>query len=250
MKLKDKVAIITGGGAGIGKCLALGFAWEGAKIVITDIDEERVKKAEEELKSVCSEVLALRSDVTVLADINQMVEKTLERFGKIDILVNNAGIYPPCPFLEKDEETFDRVVNINFKGVYFCAQAVARSMVERKYGRIINIASSHGRIGIPMNSEYSGTKGAVISSSRVMAVELAPFGINVNCIACGFTPGTEGVEALNYPKEMMDAVVEMTPLKRAGTPEDYVGLAVLLASDESSFITGQTISVDGGLSMP
>jgi len=248
-RLENKVAIITGGSTGIGKSLALGFAKEGAGVVITARGEERLMRAAEEIKSVGGEVLALVADVSVMSDIDQMVRKTLERFGKIDILVNNAGIIPFALFLEKDEKTFDEVVKINFKGSYFCTQFVAKFMVKRNYGKIINISSSHGRGGYPGMSEYAGTKGAIIALTRSLAAELSPFGINVNGIACGFT-GTEGVNALNLPKEFFDEAVKIIPLRRMGKPEDYVGISVFLASDESSYMTGQTISVDGGLTMP
>jgi 3-oxoacyl-[acyl-carrier protein] reductase len=250
MRLKDRVAIITGGSAGIGKGITLGFVREGAKVVITARNEERLKKTEGEIKSMGGEVLAFRSDVSVMSDISQLVEKTLKHFGKIDILVNNAALMtPPEPFLQKNEEIFDQVIQTNLKGLYFLTQAVAKCMVQRKYGKIIHISSGHGRIGIPLNSEYAATKGGVIALTRTLAVELAPFGINVNSIVCGLTQ-TEGYEALNYPKEMTDMVVGMTPLKRIGRPEDYVGIAVFMASDESAFMTGQSISVDGGVVMP
>ncbi len=250
MKLKDKVAIITGGGAGIGKALALGLAKEGADIVITDVDDERVKKAEADLKALGVKVLALKSDVSVVAEIQDMVEKVIQEFGKIDILINNAGIGPVAPFLQKDEATFDRVIAVNQKGVFFCTQAVARHMAEKKYGKIIGIASSHGRVGIPMNVEYAGTKGAMIAMTRAMAAELSPMGINVNAIACGLTTDTEQFLASGYPQEAIDQIAQMSPLRRTASIKDYVGIAVFLASDDSSFVTGQTISVDGGVSMP
>lgn len=250
MKLKGKVAIITGGGAGIGKVLALGLAREGADIVISDINEARLQQAEGAIKATGVNALAIKSDVSVMADIQDMVDKTIERFGKVDILVNNAAIYDPvCPFLEKDESAFDRITSVNFKGIFFCSQAVAKHMVKRKYGKIININSTHARLGIPGNSDYAGTKGAMLAITRTIAVELSPLGINVNSIACGLTP-TEGYRECNYPQEMIDFVVGMTPLRRLAKPEDYVAMVVLLASDDASFITGQTISIDGGLSMP
>lgn len=250
MRLKDKVAIITGGGAGIGKALALGFVKEGAKLAITDISEDRLKQAAAEIKAAGGDVLAIRSDVSVLKDINQMVKKTLSAFGKIDILVNNAAMQTPAgPLWERKEEIFDQVTRVNLKGLYFCTQAVVKTMMERKYGKIISIASSQGRIGIPFNSDYAATKGAVIALTRTLAVELGSFGINVNGISPGLTP-TEGMKAVGLPSEVVDVVINMTPLKRMGSPEDYVGVAVFLASDESSFMTGQTLSVDGGISMP
>ncbi|MBU3947893.1 MAG: SDR family oxidoreductase [Proteobacteria bacterium] len=250
MRLKDKVAIVTGGGAGIGKAIAAGFAKEGAKVVITDINEDRLKKSSEEIKSQGSDVLAFRSDVSVMKDIKRMVEKTMERFGKIDILVNNAAMQTPAKiFWEREESVFDNVVKINLKGLYFCTQAVVKTMLQRNYGKIVNIASSQGRIGLPMNSDYATTKGAVISLTRTLAVELGPMGINVNGICPGLTP-TEGMKAVGLSPEITEAVINMTPLRRMGKPEDYVGISVFLASDESSFMTGQTVSVDGGISMP
>ena len=250
MRLKDKVAIITGGGAGIGKALALGLAGEGADIVILDIVEERLQKAEEDIKAVGANVFALKTDVSVVTEIREMVDKVIEKFGKIDILINNAGIGPVGPFLEKDEATFDRVIAVNQKGVFFCSQLVARHMVEKKYGKIIGICSSHGRVGIPMNVEYAGTKGAMIAMTRAMAAELSPMGINVNAIACGLTTDTEQFLASGYPQEAIDQIAQMSPLRRTASIKDYIGIAVYLASDESAFVTGQTISVDGGVSMP
>lgn len=246
-KLNGKVAIITGGSAGIGKGLALGMAKEGADIVITARNEANLQTAAEEIKSLGVNVLALRSDVSVMADIHNMVDKTIGRFGKIDILVNNVGVGFFGPFLEKDEASFDETVATNFKGTFFCTQAVARHMVKRKYGRIINIGSAHGRVGVPLLVEYSGSKGAIIAMTRSIAAELSPLGINVNSITCGLT-ATEKMK--KNPQEEINWFVSTIPCRRVGYPEDYVGIAVLLASDEGSFITGQSISVDGGFSMP
>uniref|UniRef100_E1YD59 3-oxoacyl-[acyl-carrier-protein] reductase n=1 Tax=uncultured Desulfobacterium sp. TaxID=201089 RepID=E1YD59_9BACT len=203
-----------------------------------------------DIKAYGRDVLALKSDVSVIADIQSMVNKTIEKFSKIDILVNNAGVYTPAPFLEKDEAAFDRVVAVNQKGVFFCTQLVAREMVKRKYGKIIGICSSTARIGVPMYSDYGGTKGAMLAMTRAMAAELSPFGINVNAIACGLTPETSTFRSTNFPQEDLKFMVNMTPMRRTGTVDDYTAFAVLLASDEASFITGQTISVDGGVSMP
>ncbi|MBU1053216.1 MAG: glucose 1-dehydrogenase [Proteobacteria bacterium] len=250
MKLKDKTAIITGGGSGIGKAIAIAMAKEGANIVITDLVEERLTATERDIKAYGRDVLALKSDVSVIADIKNMVNKTIERFSKIDILVNNAGVYTPGPFLEKDEAAFEQVVAINQKGVFFCTQLVAREMVKRKYGKIIGICSSTARIGVPMYSDYVGTKGAMLAMTRAMAAELSPLGINVNAIACGLTPETSTFRTTNFPQEDINFMINMTPMRRTGTVDDYTAIAILLASDEASFITGQTISVDGGVSMP
>lgn len=250
MRLAGKAAIITGSGAGIGKALAIGFLREGAGVALVDMSEERLKATVEELSSLGGKVIAIRADISVMNDINQIVEKTLAAFGKIDILVNNAAMQTPAgPIWERREDIFDQVMRVNLKGLYFVSQAVIKTMMERKYGKIISIASSQGRIGIPFNSDYAATKGAVISLTRTLAVELGAFGINVNAISPGLTP-TEGMKSVGLPPEVQEAVVTMTPLKRLGKPEDYVGAAVFLASDESSFMTGQTISVDGGISMP
>ncbi len=250
MKLKDRIAIITGGGSGIGKAIALAMAKEGANIVITDLVEERLKETEKNIKVYGRDVLGLKSDVSIIADIKNMVNKAIERFGKIDILVNNAGIFTPGTFLEKDEAAFDRVVAVNQKGVFFCTQLVAREMVKRRYGKIIGICSSTARIGVTMYSDYAGTKGAMLAMTRAMAAELSPLGINVNAIACGLTPETNNFQLTDFPQESLQVIVGMTPMRRTGAVDDYTAIAVLLASDEGSFITGQTISVDGGASMP
>lgn len=250
MRLENKVVIVTGGSAGIGKALAAGYAKEGAKVVITGSNQDRLDKAFEELKSSGGEFLPILSDISVMEDNKRMVEEIISRYGKIDVLVNNAAKQTPSlPFWLREEDMFDQVVKVNLKGLYFCTQAVVKTMIEKKYGKIINIASSQGRIGIPMNSDYASTKGAVISLTRTLAVELGPLGINVNGICPGLTP-TEGMKSTGLSQELTDAVINMTPLRRTGVPEDYIGIAIFLASDESSFMTGQTVSVDGGISMP
>lgn len=246
-KLTGKVAIITGGSAGIGRGLALGMAREGADVVITARHEDKLQEAAEEIRVLGANVLAIKSDVTVMVDIQDMVDRTREKFGRIDILVNNVGVGIFGSFLEKDEATFDQVVATNFKGTFFCTQAVAREMVKRKYGRIINIGSAHARVGVPMLADYAGTKGAIISMTRSIAAELTPLGITINTITCGLT-ATEKIK--NNTSEEINWFVGTIPCRRLGEPEDYVGMAVLLASDEGSFITGQSISVDGGFSMP
>jgi NAD(P)-dependent dehydrogenase (short-subunit alcohol dehydrogenase family) len=249
MRLKDKVAIITGGGSGIGRAISLSFAREGAKVVLAARGLERLEKTKEAIEALGSEALAIKTDVTVSQDINDMVKKTINRFGKIDILVNNSGIYPMGPFLEETEEEIDRVFDVNLKGVFLCTQAVAREMVKQKKGKIISIASGQGRIGVPMYAHYSASKGGIISATRAWASELSPLGINVNAISPGLIL-TESVESSVLPTEYKEMMKGITPLRRLAVDEDVAGAAVFLASEESDFITSQIISVDGGVTSP
>jgi 3-oxoacyl-[acyl-carrier protein] reductase len=244
MRLQDKVAIITGGGTGIGKAIALGFAKEGAHIVLAARDLTRLQKVAEEIKGLGRESLALRMDILKSSDVREMVQQTLEKFGKIDILVNNAAIYPATPFLEISEEEWSSVIEVNLTGVFRCTQAVAREMVKQKSGRIINIGSGQGLLGIPLMAHYTAAKGGLIAFTRAIAAELSPLGINVNSIAGGLF-FTDTVKNL-LPPEFFESFAKSMPLRRIGVPEDWVGTALLLASAEGSYITGETISVDGG----
>lgn len=248
MRLKDKVAIITGAGRGIGRAIALAFAGEGADIVIAEIDFQSAKRVGKEIESIGRKSLAVKTDVSFSKDVNQMVGQTIDEFGKIDILINNSAIYPMGPFLEETEEEIDRVFAVNLKGAFLCTQAVAKQMVRQKKGKIISISSGQGRIGVALQAHYSATKGGIISATRAWAAELSPLGIHVNAICPGITL-TENVKDL-IPRDMKEAVKEQTPMRRLGVAEDYVGITIFLASSESDFITGQIISVDGGLISP
>lgn len=244
MRLKDKVAIVTGGAVGIGRTLATGLAKEGAHVVVADITDETaaVVKAVTDLGRKC---LPVKVDISKRAEVQKMVDRAMAEFGKIDILVNNAAIYPFAPFLDCTDEMWNQVIAVGLNGTFICSQIAAREMVKKKYGKIINISSTQGLLGIPLTSPYTAVKGAVVALTREMATELSPMGINVNCIAPGLTRTEHAMSAM--PKELADYLGAVSPIRRLGQPDDYVGIVVYLSSDESSYATGATFSVDGGL---
>jgi len=244
MRLQDKVAIITGGGQGIGRTTALLFAREGAKVVVADVNEEATGKVVEEITAAGGSALSVKVNVTQADSVNTMVAATKEwGGGHIDILVNNAGITRDALLRRMTEEEWDAVINVNLKGVWLCGRAVGSVMREQGSGSIINASSIVGVYGNAGQSNYSASKGGVIAMTYTWAIELGPRGVRVNAIAPGFivTPMTD-----NLPKKILDRVVERTPLRRLGQPEDIANVYLFLASDESSFITGQVIQVGGG----
>lgn len=244
MRLKNKVAIITGAARGIGKATAVKFLKEGAKVVICDINEEIVNQTVEELKTISPDVIGFKVDVTNREEVDNMVKLTLEKFEKIDCLVNNAGITADNTLLKMTEDEWDRVININLKGVFNCGQAVARVMSEQGYGVILNASSVVGLYGNYGQTNYAATKWGVIGMTKTWAKELGKKGIRVNAVAPGFilTPMTE-----KMPEKILEMMKDKSPLKKLGMPEDIANAYAFLASDEASFITGAVISVDGGI---
>lgn len=244
MRLNGKVAIITGAARGIGKATAEKFLKEGASVVICDISQEQVDTAVNELKSISENIAGIKVDVTNRAEVDEMVKFTLEKFGKIDCLVNNAGITADNTLLKMSEEEWDRVININLKGVFNCGQAVAKVMSDQGSGVILNATSVVGLYGNYGQTNYAATKWGVIGMTKTWAKELGKKGIRVNAVAPGFilTPMTE-----KMPEKVLDMMKDKAPLKRIGKPEDIANAYAFLASDEASFITGTVLSVDGGI---
>ena len=249
MKLKDKVAIITGAGRGIGRSYALGFADEGAKVVIAEIVPENAQKVAAEIEAKGNEALALQVDVSDTSSTVDMAEKAVERFGRIDILINNAAIYYGIGSRSWDSwtiEEWDRMFTVNVRGSWLCIKAVVPHMITQGKGKIINIASSTADVGLPTLLPYTCSKGAVMVLTRVMARALGRHNINVNCISPGYTLSEASLEMPGRVADEDDMAVRVRALRRPEIPEDLVGTAIFLASQDSDFITGQIITVDGG----
>lgn len=245
MKLKGKVAIVTGSGQGIGREIALTLAKEGAKVVVTDLTD-KIHDIVKEIAALGSEALAIKVDVSRKNDTEEMAKKTLEKFGRIDILVNNAGIFPFKSFVEMKEEDWDKVLAVNLKGTFLCTKAVLPAMINQKYGKIVSISSIAGTVvGFSNLVHYCASKGGIVGFTKGLALELAQYGINVNAIAPGAIE-TPGSIAGMGGKEALKQFEQTIPLKRLGQPIDIANLAVFLASDDSSYITGQCIVADGG----
>ena len=246
MRLKDKVALITGGARGIGQAIAMTFAKEGADIVVADVNLETAQKTASEIESLGRKALALEMDVTSYEKVEEGINKILDKMGKVDILVNNAGITKDNLLLRMSQAEWDAVINVNLKGTFNCIKAVSRPMVKQRSGRIISIASIIGLIGNPGQANYAASKAGIIALTKTVAKELASRNINANAVAPGFIQ-TEMTAKLSedIKKKMLEAI----PLAKLGTPQDVANLCLFLACDESSYITGQVITIDGGMVM-
>lgn len=244
MMLKDKVSLITGGARGIGLVIASLFAKEGSNIAICDVDEENLKKAEEGLKTDGCQVIASKVDVTKFDQVQDFVQKVLDKFVRIDILINNAGIARDGLLVRMSESDWDSVMDVNLKGVFNFTKAVARPMIKERYGRIVNIASIIGIIGNAGQGNYAASKGGIIAFTKSAAKELASRNINVNAIAPGFIE-TEMTKKL--PEELKKEILNLIPLGKFGSPRDVADLAIFLVGDNASYITGQVVQVDGGM---
>jgi len=251
MDLKDKVAIVTGSGGGIGRAIALKFASLGANVVAADIKIQGAKETVALLEKGGTKAIALDTDITDLARVQRMVQTTLDTFGKLDILVNNAGWDIVELFTKNTPEFWEKVIAINLKGPIFCTRAVLDHMMEKKYGKIINISSDAGRVGSSGEAVYSACKGGIIAFTKTIAREMARYQINVNCVCPGATdtPLLAEITGGETGAKIIEAMVKAVPFRRLAKPEDIAGAVAFLASDEASFITGQTLSVSGGLTM-
>jgi glucose 1-dehydrogenase len=248
MQLRDRVAIVTGGDSGIGKAISLGFAREGASVVVDYHGDSRPADALiEEIENFGGRAAAVSADVAAEDDVSRLIDATVEKFGGLDVLVNNAGLEEKHPFLEMPFEVWTKVIAVNLSGVWLCTQAAARRMASQKRGgRIINISSVHENVAMPTNAPYCASKGGVRMLMRTVAVELAPYGITVNDVAPGAidTPMDAALKA--EPNKMRRLLSEI-PLGRMGKPEEIASLCVFLASDAAAYITGATYLIDGGL---
>ncbi|MBA7689576.1 3-oxoacyl-[acyl-carrier-protein] reductase FabG [subsurface metagenome] len=249
MKLGGKKAIVTGGGTGIGKAIALEFAGAGADIAICGRNVQNIEKVRDEIIALGRDSMAVSMDVRVKEDVDNMVQQVVDEFGRIDILVNNAGTNRPTPVLDLTEDTWNLILDTNLKGLFFCTQAVARHMIKQKSGKIINISSTASMgANEPGQAAYAASKTGVNAFTKACAREFGPYGINVNAIAPGRIP-TPLIYASRTPEQvekLLETGKSAAVLGRLGTVEEIAHLALFLASDDSAFITAEIIACNGG----
>jgi NAD(P)-dependent dehydrogenase (short-subunit alcohol dehydrogenase family) len=243
--LSQKVAIVTGTSRGLGQYFGRALAKSGADLVITSRDLSSLTKFKQEIESLGRKALPVQLDVLSQSDIENMVRMTINEYGKIDILVNNAGLNIRKPSTDVSQQDWDTVLNTNLKGSFFCAQAVAKEMIKRKHGRIINVGSCTCVFGMEGIVPYTASRGAILSMTRSLAAEWGRFGITVNVLAPGWFKTAQNA-VLYENKEWVDYITSRIPLNRPGRPHDLDGTVIFLASDASEYITGQIILVDGG----
>ena len=247
MRLRGKVALITGSTRGIGKEFAMGFAKEGADVIINGRNLEKARGVAQEIESLGVRSMAITADVSLSQDVTKMVEETIQSFGRIDILVNNAGVNPFILEAEKiKEEGWDQVIDVNLKGVFLCCQAVGKKMIQQGGGKIINISSAAGILGEQGFLPYSVSKAGVMVLTRILAYEWSRYHIMVNAIAPGLIAGGMNTPILNK-EVLVSGLTQRVPIKRLGRPEEIVNLVLFLASDDSSYINGTTVVADGGM---
>lgn len=243
MRLKNKIAIITGSSRGFGEATAILLAKEGAKVVVNGRNLETADKVTQKIKNNGGTAVTIAANVSIKSDVENLVNKTHQLFGRIDILVNNAGTTKASRFYEIKEEDWDEVINTNLKGYFLCAQAVSKYMMAQNYGKIINVSSIY-YTGSKGQMHYDCSKGGIVSMTRSLALELAKYKININCVAPGICE-TEMPRII--PRKVIDEYIKQVPFRRLGRAEEIASVILFLASDESSYITGQTIHIDGGL---
>lgn len=245
MRLKNRVAIVTGGGSGIGEASCIRFAQEGAKLIVADVDMAAAEKVARAIKEKSGEAVPFKVDVRNAAEVTNMVGSALKSFNGLDIIINNAGVNKDAMLKRMTEEQWDTVLDINLKGTYLCCQAAAIPMMEKKYGRIVNTSSigAQGNIG---QANYSASKAGVIGLTRTLSLELAKFNINVNCVAPG---ATKTQMTAGIPPEIAAKFAESIPLRRFADAAEIAAAHVFFASEDASYITGQVLFVDGGITI-
>lgn len=247
LPFNNRVAVITGGARGIGRAIAETFAQRGAKVVIADLKYDLAQSSAQEISAATGrETLAVEVNVSELQSANEMIDATLSKFEQVDILVNNAGITRDTLIVRMDEDDWNAVINVNLKGAFNCSKAVIRQMMKQRYGRIVNISSVSGQIGQVGQTNYSASKAGIIGFTKALAREVASRNITVNAVAPGFIPTALTVD---LPEELKKTILDATPLRRMGKPEEIAYAVAFLASDEAAYITGQVLAVDGGMVM-
>jgi len=259
LHLKEKVAIVTGGGSNIGRAISLTLAQEGAKVAIADIDESQMEKVVGVIEDSGGIAIAVKTDITRYDQAKTMVKKVLDKFEKIDVLVNNVGWDQLMPFVETTPDLWDRIVDINYKGMMNCCHQILPHMIERRAGAVVSVASDAGRMGEFREAVYGGCKAAQMSLSKTIAREVGRYGIRLNVVCPGLTPHKSPEEVGEFggfgrgfspiDPERAEKASKLYPLRRLGKAQDIANAVAFLASDVSSFITGQTLSVSGGYTM-
>ena len=251
MGLEGKTAIVTGGAQGIGKAIAVRLSRDGANIGILDLQKEEADRAAQEINKLGVKAMAIQCDVTDYAKVKEGVAVIHDAYGSIDILINNAGIDIARVFVDTDEAIWDKIINVNYKSFLNASHACIPYMIEQKSGNIVSLGSDAGRIGNPGEVLYCGTKAAIMASSKALAKELARFGIRVNAVSPGpvHTELWDKLHDGEKGKKVTEAVIRAIPMRRLGEPEDVADVVAFFVSDDSRYLTGQVLSIDGGLTM-
>lgn len=247
LDLKEKVAIVTGGGRGIGREIALTLAHEGARVVVADVDESNSITVQKEIEKFGGEAVAHTTDVSSKESVRGMTAKAFEKYRKVDILINNAAVFGGKLFVDEEEDNWERVINVCLFGVLNCTKAVIDHMIERKYGKIVNIASDSGKVGEARMAVYAAAKAGIIGFTKSIALEMGRYGINANVVSPSMTLSSQLQAKID--EEKMKKILKFYPLRRLGETGDIARMVTFLSSDVASWVTGQAISVNGGFCM-